>query len=63
MIVGLATATIVASTRIMKKPTIMAHSAFHGFSGRADTLPCGLGVRAFSTGDMSNVVGWASGPT
>ena len=32
MIDGLATATIVASTRIMKKPTIMAHSACHGFA-------------------------------
>ena len=34
MIDGLATATMVASTRIMKKPTIIAHSAFHGFAGR-----------------------------
>src|SRR5215210_5493958 len=30
MIDGLATDTIVASTRIMKKPTIMAHRACHG---------------------------------
>ena len=33
MMLGLATATMVESTRIMKKPTIMAHSAFHGFAG------------------------------
>src|SRR3984893_1310454 len=32
MIDVLATATIVASTRIMKKPTSIAHRAFHGFS-------------------------------
>src|SRR5258705_13345113 len=32
MIDGLATATMVASTRIMKKPTNIAHRAFHGFS-------------------------------
>ncbi len=32
MIDGLATATIVASTRIMKKPTRSAHSAGHGLS-------------------------------
>src|ERR1700709_85503 len=32
MIDGLATATIVASTRIMKKPTIIAHRACHGLS-------------------------------
>ena len=30
MMLGFATATIVESTRIMKKPTIIAHSAFHG---------------------------------
>ncbi|WP_231748898.1 hypothetical protein [Mycobacterium sp. M26] len=33
MMLGLATATIVESTRIMKKPTIIAHSACHGFAG------------------------------
>ena len=32
MIDGLATATMVASTRIMKKPTSIAHKACHGFS-------------------------------
>ena len=32
MMLGLATATIVASTRIMKKPTIMAHNAFQGLA-------------------------------
>src|SRR6202008_4683964 len=31
MMVGLATATMVASTMIMKKPIIIAHSAFQGF--------------------------------
>ena len=35
MIDGLATATIVASTRIMKKPTRSAHSACQGLSGDA----------------------------
>jgi hypothetical protein len=29
---GLATETMVASTRIMKNPTSIAHSAFHGFA-------------------------------
>ena len=33
MMLGLATATMVESTRIMKKPTSMAHSAFHGLAG------------------------------
>src|SRR6478735_10412472 len=32
MIDGFATATMVASTRIMKKPTSIAHKAFQGFS-------------------------------
>ncbi len=32
MMVGLAMATMVASTMIMKKPIIIAHSAFQGFS-------------------------------
>src|SRR5690349_15411471 len=36
MIDGLATDTIVASTRIMKKPTIMAQSACHGSVRGAD---------------------------
>jgi hypothetical protein len=31
MMVGLATATMVESTMIMKKPIIIAHSAFQGF--------------------------------
>ena len=31
MMLGLATATIVESSKIMKKPTIIAHSACHGF--------------------------------
>ncbi|BBZ42931.1 hypothetical protein MPRM_02120 [Mycobacterium parmense] len=31
MMVGLAIATMVESTMIMKKPIIIAHSAFHGF--------------------------------
>src|SRR5689334_17509625 len=41
MIDGLATATMVASTRIMKKPTSMAHRAFQGFpaSTRSRTPP------------------------
>ena len=33
MMLGLATATMVESTRIMKKPTIIAHNAFHGLAG------------------------------
>ena len=32
MMVGLAIATMVASTMIMKKPIIIAHSAFQGLS-------------------------------
>ena len=32
MMLGFATATMVESTRIMKKPTSMAHNAFHGFA-------------------------------
>ena len=35
MIDGLATDTMVASTRIMKKPTSIAHRACHGFAGAA----------------------------
>ena len=35
MMDGLATATMVASTRIMKKPTIIAQSAVHGFAAEA----------------------------
>src|ERR1700761_7406964 len=34
MIDGFATATIVASSRIMKNPTSSAHNAFHGLSVR-----------------------------
>ncbi len=34
MIVGLATATIVESSMIMKKPSIIAHSAAHGLPER-----------------------------
>src|SRR3954451_16603483 len=41
MMDGLATATIVASTRIMKKPTIIAHSARHG-SATGPAPPAGL---------------------
>ena len=42
MMLGLATATIVASTRIMKKPTIMAHNAFQGLAiGAAAWAPAG----------------------
>ena len=36
MMLGLATATMVESTRIMKKPTSMAHSAGHGLTGCPD---------------------------
>jgi hypothetical protein len=32
MMLGLATATIVESSKIMKKPTIVAHNAFQGFA-------------------------------
>ncbi len=35
MIAGLATATIVASTRIMKKPISSAHKACQGLAARA----------------------------
>lgn len=60
MIVGFATETIVASTRIMKNPNIMAHSAFHGFPvpscGRS--APTRLGsrpaMRAFSDEGMTS---------
>src|SRR4051795_11544417 len=41
MMDGLATATIVASTRIMKKPTIIAQSARHG-SATGPAPPAGL---------------------
>ncbi len=40
MIDGLATDTMVASTRIMKKPTIIAHSACHGFAVGSSLQPC-----------------------
>jgi hypothetical protein len=33
MMLGFATATIVESTRIMKKPTSMAHNVFQGLAG------------------------------
>ena len=33
MMLGLATATMVVSIRIMKKPTSMAHNVIHGFFG------------------------------
>ena len=39
MIDGLATETMVASTRIMKKPTNIAHRAFHGFAVGAVVSP------------------------
>jgi hypothetical protein len=52
MIAGVATATIVESTRIMKKPSTMAQSAGHGFwAGPSDvvgpagcTAVCGLAL-------------------
>jgi hypothetical protein len=44
MMLGLATATIVESSKIMKKPTIAAHNAFQGFtlSARCAAAPLGL---------------------
>jgi hypothetical protein len=44
MMLGLATATIVESSKIMKKPTIAAHNAFQGFtlSARGTAAPLGL---------------------
>src|SRR6476661_4622820 len=44
IMLGFATATMVESTRIMKKPTIMAHSAFQG------RVTGGAGRRSFGTG-------------
>ncbi len=44
MMVGLAMATTVESTMIMKKPIIIAHSAFHGFSRRTSPGDRGVGV-------------------
>src|ERR1700712_2086092 len=40
MMVGLATETMVEATRIMKKPTSMAHRAFHGFGGTSSPESC-----------------------
>jgi hypothetical protein len=43
MMLGFATATMVESTKIMKKPTIIAYSAFQGFAQFA-RFPCPCAV-------------------
>src|SRR5690348_8433196 len=61
MIDGLATATMVASTRIMKKPTSIAHKAFQGFepSTSLRTPPrVRPSCRVVSVWDISGRPGW-----
>src|SRR5271165_6197273 len=45
MMLGLATATIVESNRIMKKPTIMAQSASQGLAALVRLVPAGPPAR------------------
>src|SRR5581483_9129577 len=51
MMLGLATATIVESSRIMKKPTIIAHSASQGFPALIRLVTKALPTRRMSPPD------------
>ena len=59
MMAGLATETIVESTRIMKKPTNIAHRVSQGFGGRpADGFDgCSRAVVALMTADAASRTG------